>query len=104
MHPYPRKLGNQKNDYSLTSKQLEKPILLASPVSEEGMGSPTSVLSSIGSENSDQMVCKYPLESYGSGSNYPDSRSQSPTATSAEEHLYADPEVPVMVSLLLRHL
>ncbi|XP_078155503.1 uncharacterized protein LOC144551418 isoform X2 [Carex rostrata] len=92
VHPYPRKLGNQKNDYSLTSKQLEKPILLASPVSEEGMGSPTSVLSSIGSENSDQMVCKYHLESYGSGSNDPDSRSQSPTATSAEEHLCADPE------------
>lgn len=99
MHPYPRKLGTQKNESSLTSKQLEKPLQQASPVTEEGTGSPTSVLSSIGSENLDQIVCKSPRELSGSGLDDPDSRSQSPTATSAEEHLCTDPDAALTVSL-----
>jgi hypothetical protein len=102
MHPYPRKHGNQKNEYPTTSKQLEKPPLQALSVTEEGMGSPTSVLSSIGSENSDQIVCKSPLESSGSGSDEPDNRSQSPTATSAETYLCTNPDASLMVSLLQR--
>jgi hypothetical protein len=103
MHPYPRKFGNQKNEYpTTTSKKLEKPPLQASSVTEEGTGSPFSVLSSIGSENSNQIVCRSPTESSGSGSDDPDSRSQSPTATSAEAHLCTDSDAPVTVSLLQR--
>ncbi|KAJ4784759.1 Homeodomain-like superfamily protein [Rhynchospora pubera] len=98
MHPYPRKLGNQKNKDSETSKQFEKSLVQVSPVTQEGTGSPTSVLSSIDSENLDQIVCQSPLESSASGSNDPDSRSQSPTATSAEENLCTEPDVPIMES------
>lgn len=91
VHPYPRKLGCSSSKGIPVLKQLEKPSLRISSANEKENGSPTSVLSAIGSDILGSISsnlpnsCSSPLAS-GAESNQQDNGSQSPTMSVGEEN------------------
>ncbi|XP_072957686.1 protein REVEILLE 1-like [Typha angustifolia] len=86
VHPYPRKLGNSSNTVIPFLKQLEKPSMQTSSVCEQENRSPTSVLSTFGSETlgsgflNTPSSCRSPVPS-ASGSDEQDNGGQSPNTS-----------------------
>ncbi|EHA8587261.1 protein CCA1 [Cocos nucifera] len=91
LHPYPRNLGRTSSNGIPVLKQLEKPSLQIPSPNEQENGSPTSVLSTIGSANLGSTFlnlpdsCTSPVAS-AAESNEQDDGDQSPTMSVGEEN------------------
>ncbi|XP_008794529.2 uncharacterized protein LOC103710542 [Phoenix dactylifera] len=95
LHPYPRKLGHSSSKRIPILKQLEKPSLQIPSANEQENGSPTSVLSAIGSDTlglfflNPPNSCTSPVAS-AAESNEQVNGGQSPTLSVGEENLAAE--------------
>lgn len=73
VHPYPRKMGNPSSNGSLAIGKLGQSSLPILSGSEQGNGSPTSVLSAFGSDTMSSFFSNPPTPvSSGAGSNEPE--------------------------------